>query len=120
MAAKVTIWHNPRCGKSRDTLALLEKHGVKPEIREYLKDPPSKKEVETLLSLLGGEPRALVRDNEDAFKASGKKAAALTAKDAVDLIAKDPILLQRPVVVAGAKAAIGRPPESVLKILPKK
>lgn len=115
--AKVTIWHNPRCGKSRDTLALLREKGVSPDVREYLKQPPSKKEIETLLDQLGVEPRALVRDGEAEFKATGKKAAALTRKDAVELIAKHPILLQRPVVVSGDKAAIGRPPEAVLTIV---
>jgi arsenate reductase len=113
----VTIWHNPRCGKSRETLALLREKGVEPDVREYLKAPPSSKEIETLLDQLGVEPRALVRDGEAEFKASGKKAATLTRKDAVELIARHPILLQRPVVVSGRKAAIGRPPEAVLAIL---
>jgi arsenate reductase len=115
----VTIWHNPRCGKSRETLALLREKGVEPDVREYLKETPSKKEIETLLDQLGVEPRALVRDGEAEFKSSGKKAATLRRKDAVELIAKHPILLQRPVVVSGNKAAIGRPPGAVLAILPK-
>jgi arsenate reductase len=113
----VTIWHNPRCGKSRETLALLREKGIDPVVREYLKQPPSGKEVETLLDQLAVEPRVLVRDGEPEFKASGKKAATLTRKDAVELIAKHPILLQRPVVVSGGKAAIGRPPEAVLAIV---
>ena len=115
----VTIWHNPRCGKSRDTLALLRKHGVEPTIREYLKQPPTAREVEALLDQLGGEPRALLRDGEAEFKATGRKAATLTRKDVVGLVAAHPILLQRPVVVAGNKAAIGRPPETVLKVIGK-
>ncbi|MBX3499109.1 MAG: arsenate reductase (glutaredoxin) [Alphaproteobacteria bacterium] len=115
----VVIWHNPRCTKSRETLALLRERGVKPVVREYLKEPPSKQEVETLLDQLGVEPRTLVRDGEAAFKASGRKAATLTRQDAVELIARHPILLQRPVVVSGGKAAIGRPPEAALSILPK-
>ena len=115
----VTIWHNPRCGKSRETLALLRDKGVEPVVREYLKEPPSKTEIETLLDQLGVEPRALVRDGEAEFKASGKKAATLSRKDAVELIAKHPILLQRPVVVSGGKAVIGRPPEAVLAIVPR-
>lgn len=118
-AKTVTIWHNPRCGKSRETLALLRDKGVEPVVREYLKEPPSKTEIETLLDQLGVEPRVLVRDGEAEFKASGKKAATLTRKDAVELIAKHPILLQRPVVVSGGKAAIGRPPGAVLAIVPK-
>ena len=114
----VTIWHNPRCGKSRETLALLRDKGVEPVVREYLKDPPSKEEIETLLDQLGVEPRVLVRDGEAEFKASGKNAATLTRKEVADLIGKHPILLQRPVVVSGGKAKIGRPPEAVLAILP--
>jgi arsenate reductase (glutaredoxin) len=113
----VTIWHNPRCGKSRETLALLREKGVEPVVREYLKDPPSRKEVEILLDQLGVEPRLLVRDGEAEFKATGKKAATLTRKDAVELIIRHPILLQRPVVVSGGKAAIGRPPEAALAIV---
>ncbi|HEX2890159.1 arsenate reductase (glutaredoxin) [Vineibacter terrae] len=115
----ITIWHNPRCSKSRETLALLQEHGVEPAIREYLKQPPSRREVETLLDLLDGEPRALLRDGEAEFKATGKKAATLTRKDVVELIAAHPVLLQRPVVVAADKAAIGRPPEAVLKVIGK-
>lgn len=116
--AAVTIWHNPRCGKSRETLALLREKGVEPVVREYLREPPAKKEIETLLDQLGVEPRVLVRDGEAEFKASGRKAATLTRQDAVELIARHPILLQRPVVVSGGKAAIGRPPQAVLGILP--
>jgi arsenate reductase (glutaredoxin) len=115
--APIVIWHNPRCSKSRDTLALLRAHGVEPTIREYLKQPATAKEVETLLDLLGGSLR---RDGEAEFKATGKKAADLTRKDIVGLIAAHPVLLQRPVVVAGDKAAIGRPPEAALTVIGKK
>jgi len=113
----VTIWHNPRCGKSRQTLALLQEKGVTPTIREYLKQPPGKAEVETLLDMIGGEPAALIRDGEAEFKALGRKKAELSRADVVEAIAAHPILLQRPIVVAGKKAAIGRPPEAVLPLL---
>lgn len=113
----VTIWHNPRCTKSRETLALLEKKGVTPTIREYLKQPPTRAEIETLLDQLGGDATALVRDGEAEFKALGKKKAELTRADIVKAIAAHPVLLQRPVVVKGKRAAIGRPPEAVLAIL---
>jgi arsenate reductase len=113
----VTIWHNPRCGKSRQTLALLQEKGVTPIIREYLKQPPSKAEVETLLDMVGGEPAALIRDGEAEFKALGKKKAEMSKADVAKAIAAHPILLQRPIVVAGNKAAIGRPPEAVLPLL---
>jgi arsenate reductase len=113
----VTIWHNPRCGKSRQTLALLQEKGITPIIREYLKQPPGKAEVETLLDMVGGEPGALIRDSEAEFKALGKKKAEMSRAEVAKAIAAHPILLQRPIVVAGEKAAIGRPPEAVLPLL---
>ena len=113
----VTIWHNPRCSKSRQTLALLQEKGVTPTIREYLKQPPSKAEVETLLDMVGGEPGELLRDGEAEFKALGKKKAEMSKADIVKAIVAHPVLLQRPIVVAGKKAAIGRPPEAVLPLL---
>jgi arsenate reductase (glutaredoxin) len=113
----ITIWHNPRCSKSRETLELLKKKGVAPAIREYLKEPPSKAEVEKLLDMVGGEPAALIRDGEAEFKALKKKKADLSRTDIVKAIAAHPVLLQRPIVVAGKRAAIGRPPEAVLPLL---
>ncbi len=113
----ITIWHNPRCSKSRRTLDLLLKKGVKPVVREYLKEPPSKAEVETLIGLLGGDPAELIRDGEAEFKTLGKKKGELNKSDIARAIAAHPILLQRPVVVSGERAAIGRPPEAVLPLL---
>ena len=113
----VTIWHNPRCSKSRQTLELLQEKGVKPAIREYLNEPPSKAEVETLIDLVGGDPAALIRDGEAEFKALRKKKSELGRNDIAKAIASHPILLQRPIVVAGKRAAIGRPPEAVLPLL---
>ena len=112
-----TIWHNPRCSKSRQTLDLMRKKGVEPKIREYLKTPPSKAEVERLMDIIGGDPRDLLRDGEPEFKALGKKRTDLGRADIAEAIAAHPILLQRPIVVAGARAAIGRPPEAVLPLL---
>ena len=113
----ITIWHNPRCSKSRETLALLEKKGVTPTVREYLKQPPSKAEVETLIDMVGGEPAQLIRDGEAEFKALKKKKADLSKADIAKAIAAHPVLLQRPIVVSGKRAAIGRPPEAVLALL---
>ncbi|CAN5492536.1 arsenate reductase (glutaredoxin) [soil metagenome] len=113
----VTIWHNPRCGKSRQTLTLLQEKGVTPTIREYLKQPPSKAEVEALLDMVGGAPGDLMRDGEAEFKALGKTKAEMSRADIAKAIVAHPILLQRPIVVAGRKAAIGRPPEAVLPLL---
>ena len=113
----VTLWHNPRCSKSRQALELLRKKGVEPAIREYLKDPPSKAEVETLIDLVGGDAAELIRDGEPEFKTLGKKKADLGKADIAKAIARHPILLQRPVAVSGKKAALGRPPEAVLALL---
>jgi arsenate reductase len=113
----VTLWHNPRCSKSRQTLELLNKKGVEPAIREYLKQPPSKAEVETLIDMVGGNPGELIRDGEAEFKALGKKKAEMNKADIARAIAAHPILLQRPIVVSGKKAAIGRPPDAVLPLL---
>ena len=113
----VTIWHNPRCSKSRQTLELLHDKGIEPAIREYLKEPPSKAEVEKLIDMVGGEPGELLRDGEAEFKALGKKKAELGKAEIAKAIAAHPILLQRPIVVSGKRAAIGRPPEAVLSLL---
>lgn len=117
MKDTVTIWHNPRCGKSRQTLELLRQNGVEPAIREYLKQPPSKAEIDSLIALVGGDPTALIRDGEAEFKALGKKKADLSKGEIAKAILAHPILLQRPVVVSGKRAAIGRPPEAVLPLL---
>ena len=113
----LTIWHNPRCGKSRQTLELLRSKGIEPTIREYLKQPPSKAEVEKLIDLVGGDAKDLIREGEPEFKALGKKKSELGRADIAKAIAAHPILLQRPVVVAARRAAIGRPPEAVLPLL---
>jgi arsenate reductase len=113
----VTIWHNPRCSKSRQTLDLLKSKGVEPTIREYLKMPPSRAEVEKLVAMVGGDPRELIRDGEAEFKAMKVRKADLTKTQIVDAIAAHPVLLQRPIVVKGARAALGRPPEAVLPLL---
>ena len=112
----VTIWHNPRCSKSRQTLELLQKKGIALTVREYLKQPPSKSEVETLIDMIG-DPAELIRDGEAEFKTLKKKKAEMSKADIARAIAAHPILLQRPIVVAGRKAAIGRPPEAVLPLL---
>ncbi len=112
-----TIWHNPRCSKSRQTLELLREKGIEPAIRDYLREPPSTAEVERLIDLVGGDPRDLIRDGEPEFKALRKKKTDLGKADIAAAIAAHPILLQRPVVVAGSRAAIGRPPEAVLPLL---
>lgn len=113
-----TIYHNPRCSKSRATLALLTERGFAPRMVDYIANPPSNAEVERLLAMLGIEPRALMRRDEDEYTALGLADPALTRRQLVAAIAAHPRLLQRPIVIVGGKAAIGRPPEAVLAILP--
>jgi arsenate reductase (glutaredoxin) len=113
----ITIWHNPRCSKSRQTLELLRNRGIEPAIREYLKQPPDKAEVESLMDLVGGAARDLIRDGEPEFKRLGRKKAELSRAEVARAIAAHPVLLQRPIVVAGKRAAIGRPPEAVLPLV---
>jgi arsenate reductase len=113
----ITIWHNPRCSKSRQTLELLRMKGIEPTIREYLKEPPTQAEVEKLIDLLGNDATELIRDGEAEFKSMGRKKAELSRAEVASAIARHPILLQRPIVVSGGRAAIGRPPEAVLPLL---
>lgn len=114
---QVTIYHNPKCAKSRDTLKLLETRGVEPIIVEYLKTPPSKTELAGLVKLLGIEPRALLRVKEPEYKQVGLANPKLSDSAILQAMIKYPKLIERPIVVAGKKAALGRPPENVLKIL---
>ena len=114
---QVTIYHNPKCAKSRATLQLLEARGIAPVIIEYLKTPPSKTELADLVKLLGIEPRALLRTKEPEYKQAGLDNAKLSDSAILQAMAKHPKLIERPIVVAGRKAALGRPPEDVLKIL---
>ncbi len=113
----VTIWHNPRCSKSRQTLALLRERGVEPRIVEYLKTPPVAEELEAVLDKLGLEPRGLMRRKEAAYHDAGLASPALGRRQLVEAMAAHPVLIERPVVLAGDRAALGRPPETVLAIL---
>jgi len=112
----VTIYHNPRCSKSRATLALLEEHHIHPDVIEYLNTPPSETELEQILVMLGKEPEELMRKGEDEYKQFIKD-HALSQEEQIKLMVEHPILIERPIVVSNGKAAIGRPPESVLEIL---
>ena len=114
---KVRIYHNPRCTKSRQTLELLKSRGIEPEIIEYLKTPPGKSRLKDILKMLGLEPRALMRKNEDEYKKAKLDNPKLSKDDLIAAMVKHPILIERPIVVANGKAAIGRPPEKVLEIL---
>jgi arsenate reductase len=113
----VMIYHNPRCSKSRATLALLEAQGLKPKIVDYLKTPPTAAELKAILRKLGMKPRDLLRTGEMLYAELGLKTPKLADDALVALMVKNPILIERPIVVAGGKAALGRPPENVLTIL---
>lgn len=117
MSSSVTIYHNPRCSKSRQTLALLGDQGVAPTVVEYLKTPPSKAELVAVLDLLGLEPRELMRTHEKEYKEQGLADASLSRDQLIDAMLKTPKLIERPIVIANGKAAIGRPPENVLAVL---
>lgn len=113
---KVIIYHNPRCTKSRETLALLEKKKAKPEIVEYLKTPPTATELKSVLKKLGLNVQEIIRKKEPLFieKFKNKK---LSDEKWIDALVKNPVLIERPIVVKGNKAVIGRPPENVLTLL---
>lgn len=113
----VTIYHNPRCGKSRGALELLRARGLEPRVVDYLKNPPSAAELEHILSLLGLEPRALIRKGEAAYKEAGLDNPDLDRAALLAAMAAHPILIERPIVLANGKAALGRPPENILGIL---
>lgn len=115
MTKKATIFHNPRCSKSRETLALLEDKGLDLTVVEYLKEPPSASELKTIIKKLGLKARDIVRTKEDAFKSL--KIDLENDSQVIAALAKHPVLLERPIVVVGEKAALGRPPENVKKIL---
>ena len=116
MAVKVVIWHNPRCSKSRATLGLLKERGIEPEVRLYLEDAPSEAELRGALEALGIGPGDLVRRGEAAFREAGLSKTSRDDEVLAAMVAV-PKLIERPVVFANGKAAIGRPPEAVLRIL---
>lgn len=113
----VTIYHNPRCSKSRETLALLQQKGIEPKVIEYLKTPPSAAELDDILQKLGKEPREAVRRQEPTYKDLSLDDPALSRAQLIAAMVANPVLIERPIVLAGGKARIGRPPESVLEIL---
>ena len=110
----VTIYHNPKCSKSRQTLALLQEQGVEPRIVEYLDTPPTAAELDAILKKLGIEPKALLRNKE--AKEEGVD-PNLSRQQLIAAMVQHPRVIERPIVVHGKRAALGRPPESVLEIL---
>jgi arsenate reductase len=116
-AMDVVIYHNPKCSKSRQALELLRERGIEPRIVEYLKTPPSARELDAILKKLGIDPRALLRTKEAAYEQAGLGDPALTRAELIAAMVENPIVIERPIVVKGERAAVGRPPEKVLEIL---
>ena len=112
----IKIWHNPRCSKSRNAVALLEERGIEAEVVKYLDLAPSKEEIKALLKMLGIEARALMRTKEDAYKELGLKAVEDEEK-LIEAMVKYPKLIERPIVIKNGKAAIGRPLENIVALL---
>lgn len=114
----VTIYHNPRCSKSREALQLLEERGVNAHVIEYLKTPPSAAGLQELLDKLGMEPRELMRTKEALYKAKKLDDPSLTDSQLIQAMVDNPILIERPIAVSDdGKAVIGRPPENVLELI---
>ncbi|MBT8439239.1 MAG: arsenate reductase (glutaredoxin) [Gammaproteobacteria bacterium] len=111
------IYHNPRCSKSRQTLALLSENEMDVEIIEYLKTPPSRKELSEIIKMLGIKPRDLLRKGEKEYKEAGLSNKELSDKQIIDAMLEHPKLIERPIVIKDGQARIGRPPELILEIV---
>ena len=111
------IYHNPRCSKSRQTLELLNERGVEAQVVEYLQTPPDAATLQGILDMLGIEPRQLMRSNEPEYRDLNLDDASLSREQLIAAMVSHPRLIQRPIVVRGDKATLGRPPEQVLGIL---
>lgn len=113
----VRIYHNPRCSKSRQTLALLHEHGIEPEVVAYLEQPPDAAELDALLQALGLEPRELMRRKEAEYRALGLDDPTLDRERLIAAMVAHPRLIERPIVVRDGRARLGRPPQAVLELL---
>ena len=114
---RAICYHNPRCGKSRQTLQLLQEQGIDVDIIDYLKTPPTFQQLDDIIQKLGIEPRDLMRTKEAAYKTNGLDDKSLDRQALINGMINNPILIERPIVIANGKAVIGRPPEAVLSIL---
>ena len=113
----VKIYHNPRCSKSRQTLELIEGQRIEPEIIQYLETPPTAAELDQILNQLGIEPQALMRKKEAEYREAGLDQTGLSREEQIEKMVAYPKVIERPIVVNGERAAVGRPPEQVLDIL---
>ncbi|ELY3596864.1 arsenate reductase (glutaredoxin) [Cronobacter turicensis] len=118
MSRDVTIYHNPRCSKSRETLSLLTERGIEPDVVLYLETPPDAATIKTLLKQLGfSQARELMRTKEELYKTLNLADASLSEEALIQAMVDNPKLIERPIVVSHGKARLGRPPEQVLEIL---
>jgi len=115
--SNITIYHNPCCSKSRQTLAILEEHNIQPEVVLYLENTPSKQKLHELLQQLGKSPRDILRKSEDAYQEKGLADMSLSDDDLLEAMLAEPKLIERPIVVRGNNAVLGRPPENVLELI---
>lgn len=113
----LTLYHNPRCSKSRSALELLEARGLQATVVRYLETPPSTSELKSLLGKLGITARELLRSGEDEYKALGLSDTSLSEAQLIEAMVEHPKLIERPILIAGDRAVIGRPPEKVLELL---
>jgi arsenate reductase (glutaredoxin) len=116
MRKECTIFHNPRCTKSRQALALLKENGIEIEVREYLKSAPTKEELKVLLAKLHLKAEDIVRKSE-AFYKEKLKGMSLSEEEWIQVFTENPILIERPIVISGNRAVVARPPEKVLELL---
>lgn len=112
-----SIYHNPRCSKSRQTLALLEEQGIEPEVVLYLEKPPTAKALKAVISKLGINPRELLRKGEADYKEQNLADSSLSDTALIKTMCEYPKLIERPIVIKGQKAMLGRPPENVLQLI---
>lgn len=113
---KIKVLHNSRCGKSRDSLKILDEKGINYEVIEYLKNTPSAKELKDIIKKLGIKPEALIRKGESIYKTEFKD-KKFSDDEWINIMVKNPILIERPIIISGNKAIIGRPPEKVLELI---
>jgi arsenate reductase len=112
-----TIYHNPRCSKSRETLALLQQHGIDPEVILYLETPPTARELSAIISKLGIDARDLLRTSESEYKSLNLSDTSLSQDAIIEVMASHPRLIERPIVISESSAVIGRPPANILALL---
>jgi len=117
MTDAIKIYHNPRCSKSRMTMDLLTEKGIQANVVEYLQSPPNKQELDDILNMLKLQPRQLMRTHEAEYKDNNLADESLSRDQLIEAMVKFPKLIERPIVISNGKAAIGRPPETVLSIL---